>query len=564
MDASLIRGSKLQLAALSGAVALALVAASAQAQISQSAERKNINRVGHTDLQGRATYQPNVIQYPDGRTILFVGQHNNIPVNRGGCPTDQAPNPLEAGSPCRANGTMIIDVTDPTNPVEKSLIPSPAGGQSQMVRMCLGSVLPGGHAGSVYLLRNVQGGASAGYEQWDVTNVSAPVLLKSLTHIRSTHKDWWECNSGIAYMPGSRDATSTPAGTPLWRQSQAMLIYDWGNPHNGAPPVYIRTFGLPGGQPTGTGGVPNSLHGAISGHEHPNAATRLTRGATASDIIGNRVYAAWGVGDDGVMTIIDRNKLLPAAYGGTWAPGPGAGGVGNNADNPAESELYGPTSPTVGYYTMSPDEGGHTSWPIFGLQPPSFQFHNEFATRDIVVLTSEATADGVNGRCNEAPHPTFLVDVTVENSMTSPPGTRVEHDAYQGPMGTATLWVDPRFGERYPRGNYCARGARFGAHSTWENFNSPAYNKLVAVSYFNAGLRIWDIREPYNPIQVAFYVPEANANTDPAGYMTNNVEMDNRGYIYIVDRNGAGMDVLQLFGCAAAIVSSGGSCPPIQ
>ena len=70
---------------------------------------------------------------------------------------------------------------------------------------------------------------------------------QSLVGIRSTHKDWWECSTGIAFMPGSRDATLTPAGTPLWRQSQAMVIYDWSNPHNGAPPVYIRTFGLPGG-----------------------------------------------------------------------------------------------------------------------------------------------------------------------------------------------------------------------------------------------------------------------------------------------------------------------------
>ena len=46
--------------------------------------------------------------------------------------------------------------------------------------------------------------------------------------------------------------------------------------------------------------------------------------------------------------------------------------------------------------------------------------------------------------------------------------------------------------------------------------------------------------------------------------MTNNVEIDNRGYIYIVDRNVAGMDILQPFGCAQHIVASGGSCPPIN
>src|SRR5438477_5921151 len=47
--------------------------------IGQSGEKMNMNRLGHTDLQGRPSYMPNVIQYPDGRTILFVGMHNNIP-----------------------------------------------------------------------------------------------------------------------------------------------------------------------------------------------------------------------------------------------------------------------------------------------------------------------------------------------------------------------------------------------------------------------------------------------------------------------------------------------------
>jgi hypothetical protein len=138
--------------------------------------------------------------------------------------------------------------------------------------------------------------------------------------------------------------------------------------------------------------------------------------------------------------------------------------------------------------------------------------------------------------------------------MTSPPGTRVEHDPYHGPMGLSTLSIDPRFGERYPRGNHCGRGARFGTHSTEENFNNPLYGKLTAIAWFNGGVRIWDIREPQAPVEVAFYVPEANANTNPDGYMTNNVEIDNRGYIYVVDRNGAGLDILQLKGPAAQIV----------
>src|SRR5438445_12938563 len=128
MYSSYVRCSKLQLAALSGAVALALIAGSAQAQVSQSLERKNINRLGHTDLQGRSSYQPNVIQYPDGRTILFAGMHGTIPVINPLCSSSPGtlPNPLN-GNACEANGTMIIDVTDPANPVEKFHIPATNG-----------------------------------------------------------------------------------------------------------------------------------------------------------------------------------------------------------------------------------------------------------------------------------------------------------------------------------------------------------------------------------------------------------------------------------------------------
>src|SRR5437773_11447280 len=111
------RSKKLQFAALSGAVALALVAASTQAQISQSGERKNMARLGHTDLQGRSSYQPSAIQYPDGRWILFVGLHSTIPVARPPCAAGTLPNPLN-GNACEANGTMIIDVTDAANPFE--------------------------------------------------------------------------------------------------------------------------------------------------------------------------------------------------------------------------------------------------------------------------------------------------------------------------------------------------------------------------------------------------------------------------------------------------------------
>jgi hypothetical protein len=502
---------------------LAVVAFSAgnALAIGQSGEQKDIRRVGHTDLQGRPAYHPNFIVYPDGRVILFVGTH-------GG----SMPNPLKAGSPVELNGTMIIDVTDPKNPVEKFHIPAPAAGaQTQSNRMCLGSDLPGGAPGHVYMMRNVQGSSASGYEVWDVTNVTNPTLAAAQRNLRNTHKHWWECNTGIAYLPGSKNASF---GLPLWRQGQSMLIVDWSNPTQ--PPIYLRTHGLPGGQPSGTGPVPPSLHGPISAHEHPDADNRLARGATTDDVIGNRIYTAWGVGDDGVLQVLDRTKLLPSPYG-TFI---------GNPDNPTDDELEAPQTSIL---YMSPDQGGHTSFPVFGMTPKSYQDFTEFKTRDIVLLASESTAD----KCQEAPHWSFVVDVTVENSLTVPPGTRLQQNPWQGPMVLSTMWVDPRAGEKFARGNYCKRGARFGVHSSEENFNNPYYGRLTFLAYFTGGVRAWDIREPQGPVEVGFYVPESNALTEPDGYMTNNLEVDDRGYIHAVDRNGAGLDILELHGKAKQI-----------
>jgi hypothetical protein len=313
-----------------------------------------------------------------------------------------------------------------------------------------------------------------------------------------------------------------------------MMIVDWSDPAN---PIYLRTHGLPGAQPSGTGPVPPSLHGPISAHEHPNATGALARAAGPDDIIGNRIYSAWGVGDDGVLQILDRKKLLPFPYG-TWS---------GNPDDPTNEQLE---APQTSVFYMSPDQGGHTSMPVFGLKPKSYANFTEFLTRDIVLLASESTAD----KCQEAPHFSFVVDVTVENSKSAPPGTRVEQNVWQGPMVLSTMSVDPRAGEKYPRGNYCLRGARFGVHSSEENFTNPYYSRLTFIAYFTGGVRAWDIREPQQPVEVGFYVPESNAlTTKPDGYMTNNLEVDNRGYILAVDRNGAGLDILRLRGKAKKI-----------
>ena len=350
-----------------------------------------------------------------------------------------------------------------------------------------------------------------------------------LTGITRAHKPWWECNTGIAYLPGSRISDN-------WRTGQSMVIVDWQNP---ASPQYLRTTGLPGGQPSGTGPIQSNLHGAISAHEHPNAAGLLARGATELDVIGNRIYLAYGVGGDGVLQVLDRDKLLPPPFGNYLG----------DPDDPTNEEIE---SAQTAILYMSPDQGGHTSFPVFGMEPKSYQDFTEFQKRDVVLLASESTSN----LCEEAPHWSFVVDVTVENSFDDsdgPPPLDALQNPWQGPMVLSTMSVDPRAGEKYPRGNYCTRGARYGVHSSEENFDNPYYGRLTFLAYFTGGVRVWDIREPQSPVEVGFYVPESNANTLEDGYMTNNLEVDNRGYILAVDRNRSGLDILELHGKAEKI-----------
>ena len=89
---------------------------------------------------------------------------------------------------------------------------------------------------------------------------------------------------------------------------------------------------------------------------------------------------------------------------------------------------------------------------------------------------------------------------------------------------------------------------------------------MALFSYFNAGIRAVDIRNPFQPVEVGYYIPEPNENSielcvEVGGVehcdrviSTNNVNIDDRGYLYAVDRSKAGLHILELTGEAREIV----------
>jgi hypothetical protein len=391
------------------------------------------------------------------------------------------------------NGTSIVDVTDPAQPKYLAHIPGAEGGPetggAQMTRVCDGKNLPRADGNAVYLLRTF---GRLAHEIWDVADPARPKLVARIGgDYKDTHKSWWECDTGIAFLV---------SGVPGWRGYRMLEVYDLGDP---SKPVKIRDFGLPGHQPGATGAVPSDLHGPIS-----------------SGPQGNRLYLAYGPLNGGIVQILDRQKLLQ----GPKEPTP-------------ESLRY----PEVSRLDMSPLHGAHTSFPLLRMALPEFAKYRVGAVRDFLMIVSEATGRA-NG-CQETHQMVWFADISVEGK----------------PMMVSNFSVPET------SGNYCERGVRFGAHSSNESMAGVFYKKLAFITYFAGGVRAIDVRNPYQPREIGYFIPAMTEATEKRCFkidgrercttsvQSNNVETDDRGYIYVVDRANTGLHILELTGEARTI-----------
>ena len=69
---------------------------------------------------------------------------------------------------------------------------------------------------------------------------------------------------------------------------------------------------------------------------------------------------------------------------------------------------------------------------------------------------------------------------------------------------------------------------------------------LVFLTYFNAGLRAVDVSDALKPREVGYYVPE-NPDGQEA-IQSNDIGADADGRLYLIDRWGAGMHILEYTG----------------
>jgi hypothetical protein len=137
--------------------------------------------------------------------------------------------------------------------------------------------------------------------------------------------------------------------------------------------------------------------------------------------------------------------------------------------------------------------------------------------RDLLVVTDECTVDDCEGIDFHA----RLVDISDERQPV----------------------VVSRF--PVPDGDYCSHGGRFGPHNVHEmRPGSWQSSTIVHMTWFNAGVRVYDVTDATAPREIAYFVPEA-----PPGrpsIQLNDLIVDADGLIYVSDRYAGGLYILEL------------------
>ena len=96
---------------------------------------------------------------------------------------------------------------------------------------------------------------------------------------------------------------------------------------------------------------------------------------------------------------------------------------------------------------------------------------------------------------------------------------------------------------------FSSRGGRFGAHNLHENTPSPHCwhsDQIILGTFFNGGLRAYDISNAYQPKEVAAFIPPAPALSPVGAIQLNDVFVDEREIVYTVDRFTGGLYVLEM------------------
>jgi hypothetical protein len=246
--------------------------------------------------------------------------------------------------------------------------------------------------------------------------------------------------------------------------------------------------------------------------------------------------------DDQFYRIFDvRNPSKPSEVGRWWLPGTREG---DSEPPPARGKLdKGNRAHNTNVYPQRPDrcylgyiDAGMILLDIsdkskpkpicrWDNSPPYTGFTHTVLPlfeRNLLVVTDESTVDNAE----DWPKLIWVLDAREEKKPI--------------PISTCPL---PN-----PDG-FASRGGRFGAHNIHENVPVPTSwhsDQIILGTFFNGGLRAYDISNAYHPNEVGTFVPPAPPLSPAGSIQLNDVFVDEREIVYTVDRFKGGLYILEM------------------
>lgn len=95
--------------------------------------------------------------------------------------------------------------------------------------------------------------------------------------------------------------------------------------------------------------------------------------------------------------------------------------------------------------------------------------------------------------------------------------------------------------------SFCDRAGRFGPHNISTEIHNPDVappNDLIHVAYFNAGMQVYDIKDPRMPTIAGYFIPADSPTPEPSqtglakAYIAQDTLTDRRGYVYMIGSGG--------------------------
>ena len=141
--------------------------------------------------------------------------------------------------------------------------------------------------------------------------------------------------------------------------------------------------------------------------------------------------------------------------------------------------------------------------------------------RDILIVSDECARNGGE----DWPKLSWVVDMREETNLV--------------PIGTLPMPDLEEFG---------TRGGQFGAHNLHENRSGPSFksSNTVFATLFNAGVRVYNMNNPFKPQEIAYFISEDPENSRVNCAQINDVYVDENEIVYCVDRFSGGLYCLEM------------------